>query len=304
MYSNEQILSTWLLYHEYIPDVNLIIYPIDYLRKINIDDYTCYVETYEEAQRFLTDLGAALRRYDLSLNHKKTTITELPLASTEQWTRKLNALPLETSYGRTDFILARAYLDCAIEIMHNNGDNAAILNYAIKTLLGKDLTKNAKEYVTQTVLSYAVLYPYLVSILDKYVFSTCCKECPTHSCIARYAVHAYKNGLATRNFEQSAYALFFAIKYSFELPDVDIQKIIDTKDCILLTLAYLYVVQYDKNEGIVLLKNYAVAIKDDVETFEEYWIFLYEVLERDDLDKDWKRLKKANVTFIKDKAEW
>ena len=53
-----------------------------------------------------------------------------------------------------------------------------------------------------------------------------------------------------------------------------------------------------------MLKNYAMAIKDDVETFEEYWIFLYEVLERDDLDKDWKRLKKANVTFIKDKAEW
>ena len=53
-----------------------------------------------------------------------------------------------------------------------------------------------------------------------------------------------------------------------------------------------------------MLKNYAMAIKDDVETFEEYWIFLYEVLERDDLDKDWKRLKKANVTFIMDKAEW
>ena len=36
-----------------------------------IDDYTCYVDSHEDGQRFLTELGAALREYDLSLNHKK-----------------------------------------------------------------------------------------------------------------------------------------------------------------------------------------------------------------------------------------
>ena len=180
----------------------------DYVRAI--DDYTCYVKTYEDDQRFLTQLGAALRKYDLSLNHKKTTIVELPLAVTERWERKLNTLQITTSYGKTDFLLTRAYFDYAIELMHEHDENAAILNYAIKTLLGKPrkgparaLTHNAKEYAAKTILGLATLYPYLVTLLDKYVFSTCCSNCPTHACIMNYANDAFQNGLSTRSFEQA-----------------------------------------------------------------------------------------------------
>ena len=76
-----------------------------------IDDYTCFVNSYEDGQKFLTELGAALRSYDLSLNHKKTEIAQLPLAATEQWQRQINTLPLRTAYGKTDYILARSFLD-------------------------------------------------------------------------------------------------------------------------------------------------------------------------------------------------
>ena len=48
----------------------------------NIDDYTCFVKTREEAQLFLVALSSALRKYDLTLNHKKTEIAELPTAMT------------------------------------------------------------------------------------------------------------------------------------------------------------------------------------------------------------------------------
>ena len=37
----------------------------------NIDDYTCYVSTYEDGQLFLTELSEQLKAYDLTLNHKK-----------------------------------------------------------------------------------------------------------------------------------------------------------------------------------------------------------------------------------------
>lgn len=264
-----------------------------------IDDYTCYTETYEEAQCFLNELGAALRKYDLSLNHKKTTIAELPIAATEQWTRKLNILKLDTPYGKTDFILVRAYLDCAIELMHSNGNNAAILNYAIKTLLGKELTDNAKEYVARTVLSYALIYPYLVTILDDYVFSVCCKNCDSYSCIKQFSSQLFKEGIVKHNYEQSAYALFFAIKYNFELLPIDASVIIKTEDCILLLLTYLYAKKYSITVVLDSLNQYALSIKDNVETFDEYWLFLYEILDVEELDKDWKRLKKAGISFIK-----
>jgi len=50
-----------------------------FIRKI--DDYVCYTPTYEQAQFFLIDLAEELRNYDLLLNHKKTSIEELPIAT-------------------------------------------------------------------------------------------------------------------------------------------------------------------------------------------------------------------------------
>lgn len=281
----------------------------DYIRAI--DDYTCYVQTYEDGQRFLTQLGAVLREYDLSLNHKKTSIVALPLAATEHWERKLNALQLITSYDKTDYLLTRAYFDYAIELMHDNGENAAILNYAIKTLLGKSrkgttkiLTQNAKEYAAKTIMSLASLYPYLITLLDKYVFSTCCKECDTHACINEYANCAYQNGIDTRNFEQSAYALFFAIKYEFEITSYDVESITKCNDCILLLMAYLYARQKQEKQAVKDLKAFARTMKEDLETFDQYWLFMYETLPVSDLKSEWKELKKAGVTFIEDPSLW
>ena len=55
----------------------------------NIDDYDCFVESYDQAQLFLRDLEEALREFDLPLNHKKTRILELPVVVTESWIHKL-----------------------------------------------------------------------------------------------------------------------------------------------------------------------------------------------------------------------
>lgn len=59
----------------------------NYIR--NIDDYSCYVNTQDEADEFLVQLNSSLREYGLSLNHKKTQILELPVAAIEQWTHQI-----------------------------------------------------------------------------------------------------------------------------------------------------------------------------------------------------------------------
>ncbi len=273
-----------------------------YLRAI--DDYACFVDTYEDGQRFLTELGAALRSYDLSLNHKKTEILELPLAVTEQWQRKLNLLPLKTPYGKTDFILVRSYLDHAIELMHSCKENAAILKYAVKVLAGQELTENAKEYCAKTILSLSMLYPYLVTILDEYIFSKFCKHCPTHDCIKQYSVRILKNGLETNNYEQCAYALFFAIKYGFQIHEFEVTKAINSKDCIFLLLSFLYARENSQNADIKTLKKFARELAQDHETFDQYWLFLYETLPQSDLKSDWKPLKNAGISFIKPLSQW
>lgn len=117
----------------------------------NIDDYTCYVETKEEAQQFLVDLQAELRKYNLSLNHKKTFINELPMATVEKWIRKINSISLLTNYGKVDYKNCRAYVDFALEIAKSENGNSSVLKYAIRVLSGLDLTDNAKSYEMKTV---------------------------------------------------------------------------------------------------------------------------------------------------------
>ncbi|GHS62770.1 hypothetical protein JP0524_08340 [Helicobacter pylori] len=50
----------------------------------HIDDYTCYVNSRDEAEQFTIDLAKCLKKYNLSLNHKKTKIFELPLMYEEE----------------------------------------------------------------------------------------------------------------------------------------------------------------------------------------------------------------------------
>jgi hypothetical protein len=55
----------------------------DYKYTRHVDDYSCFVETHEKTEQFLLDLSSELKKYELTLNHKKTKIIELPVASVE-----------------------------------------------------------------------------------------------------------------------------------------------------------------------------------------------------------------------------
>lgn len=176
----------------------------EYIR--NIDDYTCYVKTEHEARQFLIDLQKELREFDLSLNHKKTKIRELPSAAVEHWVRKINSISIVTSYGKVDYKNCRAYLDFAIDTAKKEGDNSAVLKYAIKVLHGLELTDNAKQYMQKTVFHLCLIYPYLIPLLVECVFSFC--KTPVSE-IQAFSNKLYNMGLKCRTFEASSYALFF-----------------------------------------------------------------------------------------------
>ncbi len=212
----------------------------------NIDDYTCYVEDEGQAGKFLTELQAELRKYDLSLNHKKTEIKRLPEAMVESWVRKIKGMQLLTQYGKVDYKNCRTYLDFAIDIFKKEKENAAVLTFAIKILSGITLTENAKEYEKNMIFHLCLSYPYLVVLMEKYVFGPC--EVSTDE-IKKLAEKLYENGLKNQMFEQSSYAIYFAIRYGFEL-EVDYAKLIGTEDCVLLTLGYMYFSKHAEHNAI------------------------------------------------------
>lgn len=262
----------------------------------NIDDYTCYVNTYDDAQKFLVDINEALRKYNLMLNHKKTKVSRLPLSSTEQWVRKMNIIPFNNETF-LDYKAVKLALDTAIELLKSNDDNAAILNYLIKVLDKKKLSKNAKDYYIKSILHLSIIFPYLIPLLDEYIFK---KQNVDNNKIIEFTNLIYQEGINTKNYEMLCYALFFALKYKFEIQIVNSDEIRNSRHCILMLLGYLYCkdINYNKNE-IKNFKELAKELMKDKDDFNENWIFVYEVLSVGFLKSDWKLLKQNNISFLK-----
>ena len=276
-------------------DERLVAKGWEYIR--NIDDYTCYVKSEQKAREFLVDLQAELREFDLLINHKKTKIKELPLAAVEHWVRKINSINITTNYGKVDYKNCRAYLDYAIEIAKKEGDNSAILKYAIKMLGGQKLTDNAKKYMQKTIFHLCLIYPYLISLLEPYVFSICET---TIQDIQEISNKLYVMGISCRIFEASSYALYFSIKHSFTLTDVDVSNVIESKDCILQLLGHKYFSFVNDKDAIKKLREHAKALTQDEDDLNQNWLFVYEVLPQSSLKDDWKPLKKAGVSFVRE----
>ncbi len=62
------------------------------------------------------------------------------------------------------------YLDNIIEMVHREKENYAILNYAIKILDKMNLTKNARSYRSKLIVHLALIFPYIVPLLEDYIF--------------------------------------------------------------------------------------------------------------------------------------
>ncbi|MCE3038215.1 RNA-directed DNA polymerase [Helicobacter anatolicus] len=279
----------------------------EYIR--NIDDYTCYVKSYEEAEKFLLDLSMELKKYGLSLNHKKTEIIELPSSFEEEWVRKLKLFKLDSYNGKIKYTGIAPFLDMALELMKDNKNNAAILNYAFQILIKNKMTSSAKKYFINTIHHLVLLYPYLIFLLDE-IFQ---KNIISQEYIKKISLDIFSLGKEKRNYEAMSYALYFALKYNFKLKE-ELSLLEEAKreeDCILMLLCYLYDKKNDNDieeykkvakqfiTNQTLKKNGNITILDD-----EYWLFAYEVLLREDdkvLDQciDWKQLKNKNISFIK-----
>lgn len=284
----------------------------DYIR--NIDDYTCYVENREKAETFLVDLNHELREFDLSINHRKTLIEELPQVFSELWVQQLkDKLTIEKN-NYVDYRWVRAYLDTSISLIHSNGNNASLVFFAIKSLANKKITKKGEEFIIKVMCSLAIIYPYLVPIMEKYVFVTFNASTTD---IEHFANVLFKDSVRRLNFEGISYALYFAFKNNFCITEIacGVDKIIDSKDCISKVLLWIYSKHIKDNDTMQRLKVVANALIKTKYLFEENWLFVYEVLtlneikenkktlnavQQDNWLDEWLSIKQAGVSFIVD----
>lgn len=267
----------------------------DYIR--HIDDFSCYVNSKEDADRFLIELDDRLRDYSLSLNHKKTEIIELPIGAVENWIHQIQnrEVYFEKFKPYVNYREAQAFIDFCLELMSKNKDNASILFYGIKVLSSHNLSANAIDYVTKTITSLSLLFPYIVPLLDQFVYS---HFKPDETSISKYINQIYIHYLDKNYFEAVSYAFYMATKYDIEIEFFDVNQIIQKNDCILSLCCLIYCRHFKLRKSLASLKKYAKALieKGDL---EEQWVFVYECLNVGQFEGAWVELKKGKVSFLK-----
>lgn len=266
----------------------------------NIDDYTCYVDTYDEADKFFMCLSEELKKYELTLNSKKSKIISLPLASVKKWVTKLNHFNFTNTYTVNSKEAIRVkelkgFIDFAIELMLEEDADASILNYAIKILSNKHLDLNAKDYYIKKIHHLVLLYPYLVNLLEERVFES--HQIDTNI-IKKIAQDIYAYGLKKRIYEACSYAIYWAIKYDFDIELDNIkQDSINSLDCIFLMISYLYDKKHHSKAYLSEYKELSRSLKGD--DFDRYWLYIYETLPFTELTDQYRIMKKNGLTFIK-----
>jgi len=270
----------------------------------NIDDFICYVNNHDEAKRFLRDLEETLREFDLSLNHKKTKITELPIGIEKNWKHQLSDLPKLGKSGMIEYPQINTFIDTAIVLAMETGD-FAIINYAIKKLKSTNLSDNGKRLAAKRFMHMATLYPYLLHLMEEYVFTP---YGVATSDIKALSDTIYRNAVNQNDYESLCYAIYFAIRFNFVLYEFEsdynkaMDYVIKSKDCILLIMTWIYFMKQNhwnrKATQVKPLNSEAMKLKNT--DMDRYWLFCYEALTWGSLQGKWRSMKQAGISFIKE----
>lgn len=176
-------------------------------------------------------------------------------------------------------------------------NDASILNYTIKIIAQKHLGINATDYYLKQIHHLVQLFPYLINIIEEYVFKPFKVK---KSIIQKIANDIYAYGSEKNRYEACSYALYWASKYGFELKAKKIKKdALKSDDCIYMLAAYIY---HRKTRAKLYLVDYADKAKILKATdFDRYWLYIYEILPWSDLPGPYKAMKKEKISFLKSK---
>lgn len=266
----------------------------------NIDDYTCYVNSHEESDRFFLSLSEELKKYELALNNKKSKTIPLPQASVKNWVTKLNHFNFTNTYIVKEKEAIRVkelkgFLDFAIELMLDHESDGSIINYAIKIISNKHLDKNAKNYYIKQIHHLVLLYPYLINILEVNVFEI---HKIDKSIIKEIAKDIYAYGVRKNIYEACSFAIYWSLKYDFKIDITTLKDdSISSTDCIFMLISFLYDKKHEKKVYLKEYKEEARRLK--IDDFDRYWLYIYEILTSAELNDKYKTMKKNGLTFIK-----
>lgn len=109
----------------------------------------------------------------------------------------------------------------------------------------------------------------------------------------------FKIGNNNKNYESIYYALYFAIKYDFEIEKFNADDAIESTSCLFKLFAFLYFKKRADKIGEKNMKDHAKNLILNDDDFNRNWLFVYESLTQNELKDNWVHMKKCGVSFVK-----
>ena len=147
------------------------------------------------------------------------------------------------------------------------------------------------------ILQIALNHPYLLPLTEKYVFTFAEDIAPF---LNDFLPCLLKKALDQGTTDSLSFLFYHAVKYDLKINFTidNAKEIIVLNDCISMLLAYKYAEKQEDKDILNLFYEYAKKIiKFTKREQDQYWLFIYEILEAKHLDGFLKKLKEENIRF-------
>lgn len=230
-----------------------------------IDDYKCYCETKEQAERFILDLQRELRSYLLEINVRKVKIEELPVATHDSWVIELaSRLPQENNPSSRR---VAQFLDFAIHL-HEEHPEGSVIKYAARSLQRKINVANATvfySYLVSLAFHYPVVLPILADLANI--------DSERYDCLRGYDyTDILQEQIRHNRSDAVCWCLYLMGICGHILPDNLADAIINTRDCMAMAMLISLDQHTDKVEEF--LDNMNSPNNFDL---DQYWILIHEL---------------------------
>ena len=257
-----------------------------------IDDYECYCNSREEAEKFIRVLEQELRQYLLNLNTRKILIQELPVGYQTPWVITLRSrLSSKQKLAPRDII---DFLDSAVNL-YKDYPEGNILKYTARTLANsKDFSYESAEVFLEYLVALAV---HTSSVLP--IVCQIAKEHDVGSDVEIYPV--LEQAIKRQSSDGMCWCLFYMGICNQELNEKFATKIVQTQDC--MAMGMLIALNQHREKVIEFLNT---EIDPDIKyDCDQYWLLIHELASdcpkfdcyREESGLEFLRNK--NVSFIK-----
>ena len=272
-----------------------------------IDDYHCFTENRNRAEKFLILLSDELANIRLNLNRSKTQIVKLPHEFDQTWPNKIKSYRFSKRQGSRLVFDDRNYREIVsfldyIVALSKKETNDATLRYAIRMLAKSKFSNKAFDIFEKYIQYLIALYPYLSDfIYDIYISDD---RFPTTT---EFIDKLFDLSLKRKLYASLSRSIFACIRFNLRSNRIEdnINEVLATRDSISITALMVYCRKYGIDAAPMVL--FSKSIVESGQT-DEYWALVYELFRSDNLSRtelkeyhgyqSFKELKDGNVSFI------